>query len=192
MFIYFVFPYADDLLTTNGKLTLEITFKPEFTYSGILTYISRNFNWLYHHLMIYKLTKNQFVTLLKHKFLNAKMEEDALTALCIWLENNKAMANNITEILENIFWGYVTLPSLLDVVKNFPLIRNNAAFKKIFTQELSRRRENKEINVPPRASYKYGKKEDEKQTFEETIIMAMLEPKDSISRLILSKKPEHK
>jgi len=75
---------AEELLTTNGKLTVEITLKPEYIYSGILTYISRNFNWLYQHPMIYKLSKNQFITLLKHKFLNAKIEEDVLTSFCIW------------------------------------------------------------------------------------------------------------
>ena len=134
---------SEEFLTTNGKLTIEITLKPEYTYSGILTYVSRNFNWLYNHSMVYKLNKNQFVTLLKHKFLNAKMEEDTLTALCIWLENNKGMANNMIEILENIYWGYISLPSLLDVVRNFPLLRNCPSFKKIFSDELSRRCENR-------------------------------------------------
>ena len=58
------------------------------------------------------------------------------------MENNKSLANNITEILENVYWGYVSLVNLLDVVKNFPLVRSNPAFKKIFIQELARRREN--------------------------------------------------
>lgn len=74
----------EELLATNGKLTVEISIKLEFTYSGVLTYISRNFNWLYHDPQIGRLTKNQFMILLKHKFLNAKTEEDTLTALCLW------------------------------------------------------------------------------------------------------------
>eukprot|EP00826_Nyctotherus_ovalis_P003205 TRINITY_DN10647_c0_g1_i10.p1 TRINITY_DN10647_c0_g1~~TRINITY_DN10647_c0_g1_i10.p1 ORF type:complete len:414 (-),score=130.85 TRINITY_DN10647_c0_g1_i10:487-1707(-) len=75
---------AEELVTTSGKLTVELSLKSEYTYSGILTYISRNFNWLYHHPAIRKLTKNQLLTLLKHKFLNAKTEEDVVAALCLW------------------------------------------------------------------------------------------------------------
>jgi len=75
---------VEELVAINGRLTIEISLKPEYAYSGILTYISRNFNWLYNHPMIYKLTKNQFLTLLKHKFLNAKTEEDVIAALCLW------------------------------------------------------------------------------------------------------------
>ncbi len=52
------------------------------------------------------------------------------------------MANSMTEILENISWGYISLSSLLDVVRAFPTLRNNAAFKKIFTEEMTRRFEN--------------------------------------------------
>ncbi len=69
---------------TGGKLSIEIYIKMEYTYSGILTYISRNFDWLYNNPAIGKLTKNQFLVLLKHKYLNVKREEDALVALCKW------------------------------------------------------------------------------------------------------------
>ena len=45
-----------------------------------------------------------------------------------------------------------------------------------------------EVTVPPRISYKYGKKDEEKPNFAESIISAMLDPKDGISQLILNKK----
>jgi hypothetical protein len=75
---------AEDLQAQNGSLSIEIYLKLEYTYSGILTYISRNFNWLYNHPNVGKLTKNQFFILLKHKYLNVKREEDVLIALCMW------------------------------------------------------------------------------------------------------------
>jgi len=45
-----------------------------------------------------------------------------------------------------------------------------------------------EIMIPPRVSYKYGKKEDEKETFAESVIGAMLAPADNISKIVFSKK----
>jgi len=73
-----------DIPNTGGKLSIEIFIRMEYTYSGILTYISKNYDWLYHNPEIAKLTKNQFLTLLRHKYLNIKREEDALASLCIW------------------------------------------------------------------------------------------------------------
>ncbi len=74
----------DELNQLGGQLSIEIYLKLEHTHSGILTFISKNFNWLYNNPHVGRLTKNQFLVLLKHKHLNIKREEDALVALCIW------------------------------------------------------------------------------------------------------------
>ena len=68
----------------NGQLTIDIYLKLEHTYSGILTYISKNFSWLYNTPGVGLMTRNQYLTLLKHKYLNVKCEEEVLVALCIW------------------------------------------------------------------------------------------------------------
>ena len=73
-----------DLPDTEGKLSIEIYLRVEYTYSGILAFISKNFDWLYNCSDIIGLTKSEFVILLKHKYLNVKREEDVLAAFCIW------------------------------------------------------------------------------------------------------------
>eukprot|EP00826_Nyctotherus_ovalis_P006665 TRINITY_DN11600_c0_g1_i2.p1 TRINITY_DN11600_c0_g1~~TRINITY_DN11600_c0_g1_i2.p1 ORF type:complete len:416 (-),score=93.91 TRINITY_DN11600_c0_g1_i2:313-1560(-) len=73
-----------DLERTNGQITIDIYLKLEYTHSGILTYISKNFSWLYNTPGVGLMTRNQFLTLLKHKYLNVKWEEEVLVALCIW------------------------------------------------------------------------------------------------------------
>ena len=73
-----------DLLDNNGKITIHVYFRVEYTHSAILTYISRNINIFYTDTTISKLTKNQFHTLLRHKYLNIAREEDILVAFCLW------------------------------------------------------------------------------------------------------------
>ena len=69
---------------TEGKLSIEIYMKMNYTYASILAYVSKNFDWLYNNPSLVKLRKAEFLILLKHKHFNVKREEDALIALCIW------------------------------------------------------------------------------------------------------------
>jgi len=75
---------VQDLKRIGGQVTIDIYLKLEYTYSGILTYISKNFSWLYNTPRVGLMTRNQLLTLLKHKYLNVKWEEEVLVALCIW------------------------------------------------------------------------------------------------------------
>jgi len=75
------------LPNTEGTLGIEVYMKMNYTYPGILAYISRNFDWLYNSPNLVKLSKTELLVLLKHKYLNIKREEDALVALCIWCKS---------------------------------------------------------------------------------------------------------
>lgn len=52
------------------------------------------------------------------------------------------MSGNMKELLENINWGYVSIHNLLDITNNFPTLRTNSVFRKIFSDEMARRFEN--------------------------------------------------
>ena len=177
-----------DIPETGGKLSIEIFIKLEHTHSGILTFISSNFDWLYHSPDISKLTKNQFVVLLKHKHLNVKREEDALVALCIWLsaerDKSEYTGDEMKELLENINWEYVSMYSLVDLTNNFPLLKTNKVFKKILSNEINRRLEGRENQLLPRRSYKYQTSEESTQPFVVTLTNAFLEQRDELSTII--------
>jgi hypothetical protein len=78
-----------ELNSVDNKLTMQIFLKLEYNYSAILSYISKNFNWLYNDPAIAHLAKNQLQVLFRHKYLNIRKEDEAITALCLWSNINK-------------------------------------------------------------------------------------------------------
>ncbi len=108
---------------------------------------------------------------------------------------NSELASDIKELLENINWDYLSVHSLVDVVENFPVIRENKVFKKIFAQEMNKRLQSRKahhvtslcvetIETPPRRSYKYRTNEESAQPFLPVLIEALLEQRDEISAII--------
>jgi hypothetical protein len=81
----------------------------------------------------------------------------------MWSEGQEVRANldsDISELLENVNWNYVTLTCILDLIRNFPLIRRNPTFHKVLNREFAMRNKfNPETTKldPPRFSYKYIK-----------------------------------
>lgn len=136
---------VEDIEKLEGNLTIEIHLKMEYIISGILSFISKNFNWLYNDPSFSLLMKNQFEVLLKHKNLNVKKEDDIIVSLCIWLRKNEMFAGNIKELLDNVNWSYVSLSILLETARNFSPLRTNEYFRKIFQDEINKRKDNSPI-----------------------------------------------
>jgi hypothetical protein len=66
--------------------------------------------------------------LLKHKYLNVTQEDEVIKSLCMWADGKDdkgELENDLKELLENVNWNYVTIPCLLDIMKNFPFIRRH-------------------------------------------------------------------
>ena len=55
-------------------------------HSQIMAYISKNFQHLVGDKYIHVLTKDELALLLKHKFLNVTQEDQAVHAVCLWLQ----------------------------------------------------------------------------------------------------------
>ncbi len=64
------------------------------------------------------------------------------TGMDMVVEANQGTASNISDILDNMNWCYISLVNLLDAARSCALLRKNPAFRKIFTEELTRRYEN--------------------------------------------------
>jgi hypothetical protein len=126
----------------NILLTVEIYFKVKYIYSAILLYISRNFTYLITDPMISMLPKEQFKLLLKHKMLNVTQEDEVVKGICMWAEGQEvrhALDKDISELIENVNWNYVSLPCLLDLIRNFPQVRRNSTFHRIINKEFALR-----------------------------------------------------
>jgi hypothetical protein len=147
----------------NGCITVEIYFKIKYIYSAILLYISRNFTYLITDQMISLLPKDQLKLLLKHKMLNVTQEDEVVKSLCMWADGQENWTHldlDLMELLENVNWNYVSLPCILDLMRNFPYIRRNPTFRKTINKEFAMRNKfNPETTQldGPRFSYKYNR-----------------------------------
>jgi hypothetical protein len=95
--------------------------------------------------------------------LNVTQEDEVVKALCMWAEGQEsrtALDLDLTELLENVNWNYVSLPCILDMIRNFPSIRRNPTFHKTISKEFAfRHKFNPETSnlEAARPSYKYNK-----------------------------------
>ena len=144
-------------------MNVEISIKVKYSYSAILLYISKNFTYLITDPHISLLPKEQFKLLLKHKMLNVTQEDEVIKAVCMWAEGQDLRPNldtDLSELLENVNWNFVTLSCLLDLIRNFPYVRRNMTFHKIINKEFTLRNKfNAETSNldAPRHCYKYNK-----------------------------------
>ena len=100
------------------------------------------------------------------------------------VENHKDEVNDVKELVENIIWEYISIDNLLDIVNNFPLVRQNKSFQKIFRNEILRRLDNREIQSIPRRCYKYQIVDDHTEPFIPKLIDALFDQKKELSSLI--------
>lgn len=139
----------------NEELNIGVYVKLNHTHSEILNYISRNFEHVYNDPDIGLLHKDEFKLLLKHKYLNVSKEDQVVQAIVLWtqavlakstqhkgeddnpnlrttyLKQTPSEMAGLSEILQFVNWDYVTLNCLLSIIRNQPIIRQNASFQKI-------------------------------------------------------------
>ena len=132
----------------DDKLDVGLFFQVKPLFAQLLNFISRNFTYLIGDPEIKYMSKDDFKLLLKHKYLNVTQEDEVVKAICLWSEGQGLMiqkdgdrsnlANptnrlawvetstlqqDLDEILSNVNWDFVSLPCLLDVIRNDPTIR---------------------------------------------------------------------
>jgi hypothetical protein len=154
---FFVDDYEDEL-------PIAIYFQLKNRYSAILHYISRNFSLFITDPLISMLPKDQFKLLLKHKYLNVSHEDEIMKALCLWLEGqepHERLEADLTELLENVHWNYVSTACFLDIMRNFAAIRRHPRFRKAVLSEFNLRLKfTPDTTVKldgPRFCYKYNR-----------------------------------
>ena len=141
------------------------------------------------------LSKDDLKLLLKHKYLNVTQEDEVVKGICLWTEGqslvnqqnqrelerdslinstNKRQAaeqnslqGDLDEILMNVNWDFVSLPCLLDMVRNEPSIRQNKVFRQAMQAQLAVRNDrssaeaiklaSSSFNSMPRFAYKHNK-----------------------------------
>jgi hypothetical protein len=127
-------------------------------HAQLLSFISKNFTYLIHDPDIKHLTKDDLKLLLKHKHLYVTSEDEVVKAVSLWAEGQAAMIKSspqtynkpssvsnqeilyarnlanlqqdLSEVLPNVNWDFVSLPCLLDIVRSDPLLRINQTFQK--------------------------------------------------------------
>ncbi|CDW77013.1 UNKNOWN [Stylonychia lemnae] len=159
------------LLTQSSKL-IKVYFQLKHTVSAILSYISLNFGMLSRDQKLPYLSANEFQLILMHRKINVKNEDEVIDAFASWLSynilNSSKLSSNrtgnsvtkidekeILEIMKQINWPYVSFDKLMDLFKNFQILRQNIHIKSLFNNEFRNRATKKqnEVAVPPRMSY---------------------------------------
>ncbi len=57
------------------------------------------------------------------------------------VQANPTLAQNVQDLLDNVNWSFVSLPSLIDAVARFPVLRGSPTFRQLFADEMMRRSE---------------------------------------------------
>jgi hypothetical protein len=74
--------------------------------------------------MISMLSGEEFKMLLKHKRLQVPNEDEVVKALELWVLNEKHGQEQISMVVGDINWNYVSLPCLMEIVQNQKICQN--------------------------------------------------------------------
>ena len=74
--------------------------------------------------------------MLKHKRLQITCEDEVIRALHIWVLDPCRTQEEISMVVTNICWNYVSLQCLFDFIMNCPIVRQNIDFQTAFKKEI--------------------------------------------------------
>ena len=101
------------------NISLDFYFQISYSFSCILRHVIKNF-YEYHSLLsIAKINKSILSMILKSKYLNVKSEDDVLSSVMLWINNNsEADHNKAEELLRCVNWNNISLDCLIDFMIN--------------------------------------------------------------------------
>lgn len=105
----------------------------------ILSSISKNFFMYFSDPGVALLDLDDFKLILKHKRLQVLSEDDICTAFFLWAQNPVNNQESISSLVSDINWNFVSLPCLLNLIKNSQQIRSNNDFQTLIQKELMMR-----------------------------------------------------
>ena len=136
----------------NEYLTLKIFLKPCYIYTMLTNYLFYNLENLYNNKNISKLSKNvlniiiQKKQLIKGDDINSKNNNEIkisntdkiVSCLIYWLNDEINIGEDISEIIKNIKWEYVSLPLLFEFLMKYSTHILSDDIEYIFSKSLSR------------------------------------------------------
>ncbi len=100
----------------------------------------------------------------------------------------------VSEILENINWGFMTIEALFEIPRKFGRLRENDCFQHIFKREMCERLNNEKPKEPARYSYQFLMNQEQKPHIIQMVNailgiynlygLILLDPKDEITSLV--------
>ena len=120
--------YIEHEQETGERFHINLHLQVQKVLSCILYTISKNFHLLCGHPHISLLSVDEFKTLLKHKRFQVTNEDQVIKALYLWQLDNRNGSAQISQVLSDINWNYVSVSCLAQLVQKSPKIRNNKEF----------------------------------------------------------------
>ena len=108
--------YIEHEQETGERFHINLYLQVYKVLSCILYTISKNFHLLCGHPSIGLLSVDEFKTLLKHKRFQVYSEDEVIKALYMWQLDNRNGTAQISQVLNDINWNYVSLPCLVQLV----------------------------------------------------------------------------
>ena len=140
-----------DITLMNEYLTLKIFLKPCFIYTMLTNYLFYNLENLYNNKNISKLSKNLLNLIIQRKQLlkiddmnenyndmNNKNNDKIVNCLINWLDDEINIGEDISEIIKNIQWEYVSLPLVFEFLIKYSIHILSDDIELIFSKSLSR------------------------------------------------------
>ena len=140
------------ILAGNEYLTLKLFLKPCFIYTMLCNYLFYNLENLYNDKNIFKLSKNLLNIIITKKQLYKNDENDSFNidiiknnnvdkiVICLinWLNDEVNIGEDISEIIKNIRWDYVSLPLLFEFLIKYSIHIISEDIEYIFSKSLSK------------------------------------------------------
>lgn len=131
--------YQEQEQETGEALKISVHLQMQKLISIVLMTISKNFYKFYSHPYISLLTVDEFKTMLKHKRLSVTHEDDVAKAFYLWQQGDNNWHPQISAVIGDINWNYISLGCLIQLVARSPKLRANIDFQAQFKKEIQMR-----------------------------------------------------
>ncbi len=119
-------------LLKKEKFSIQLRIKISYLHSGILNYYLTNFDSFSMDNEITKLSRNTLYAVFQNKYIVSN-NDNLMTALCNWLNNEKNYNDDILSLIELIRWDTMTLEGIMEFMLKFGKLIENSHLKPLFS-----------------------------------------------------------
>lgn len=128
--------YIETENETGERFKISLFLKVHKVLATILSTISKSFFLYANDPFISLLSVDDFKQMLKHKRFQVTHEDEVVRALSLWIQDAKHTQDQISLLVPDINWNYVSVPCLFDLINTCPKIRQNPEFQNTFKKEV--------------------------------------------------------